>query len=212
LALAQMTTLFAAGLTFSGPADQDTQIYTSAVPPNCRTPACTYPGTDALILLVVPPYHYDDPCSVLNFAASYYGTDPFAILSKETAFHAQTQVRVPLLNFYANDDPLVKPFEAAMMAGYEDGQPQQLTLLVRRGGHAYFYDRWWQQEAILVYFKQMLPGAESDATITTTATVNRTVGGAPLSNQVIDPRSPTRQQADSYLARQAALRDEGLSD
>jgi predicted alpha/beta-fold hydrolase len=177
LALAQ-SQVFAAGLTFSGPADQDTQIYSTAVPPNCQTPACTYPATDALIALVVPPYNYSDPCSVLDYPGSYYSIDPFSILANETAFHAQTHVSVPLLNFYANDDPLVAPFQASMMAGYEGGKPQQLTLLLQRGAHAYYYDRWWQQEAILLYFKAMLPGAKSDAEITTTATVNQTPGCA----------------------------------
>ena len=116
LALAQSgPSVFAAGLTFSAPADQDTQIYSTASPPDCETPACTYPATDGLILLVVPPYNYDDPCAVLNDAGSYYGIDPFSILAQESAFHAQTRVNVPLLNFYAADDPLVQPFQAVMM-------------------------------------------------------------------------------------------------
>lgn len=200
LALAQGHDVFAAGLTFSGPADEDTQIYRTAVPANCQTPVCSYPGTDALILLVVPPYDYDDPCAVLNYAGTYYNIAPFSILANETAFHAQTQVSVPLLNFYANDDPLVKPFQATMMAAYESGAPQQLTVLLQRGAHAYYYDRWWQQEAILTYFKAMLPGAKSDSTISAMPTVNQTPGGAPLSSQLVDLGSPTRQEADSYLA------------
>jgi hypothetical protein len=132
LALAQ-SDVFAAGLAFSGPADQDTQVYSTAVPPSCQTPDCTYPATDALIALVVPPYDYDDPCTVLDHAGTYYGIESFSILSNETAFHAQTHAAVPLLNFYANDDPLVKPFQATMMAGYEGGNPQQLTLLLQHG-------------------------------------------------------------------------------
>lgn len=201
LALAQSQgSVFAAGLTFSGPADQDTQIYSTASPSDCQTPACTYPATDALIALVVPPYDYDDPCAVLNYAGSYYSVDPFSILANESAFHAQTQVTVPLLNFYAADDPLVHSFQATMMAGYEGGEPNQQTILLQRGAHAYYYDRWWQQEAILLYFKAMLPGAGSDAEITAAATVNQTPGGAPLASQLVDLGSPTTQQADSYLA------------
>ena len=82
-----------------------------------------------------------------------YGTDGFGILSHETAFHAQQRVKVPLLNVYSADDSLVPAFEAQMMAGYEVGNPLQRTLEVTRGEHAYFFDRWWQQRAILLYFK-----------------------------------------------------------
>ena len=40
-----------------------------------------------------------------------------------------------------------------MMAGYEGGNPLQLTVQLERGEHAYFLDRWWQQGAILTDFK-----------------------------------------------------------
>jgi len=148
----------------------------------------------------VPPYTYTDPCTPLQYAGSAYQINPFSILANESAFHAQTQIKVPLLNFYADDDPLVKPFHATMMAGYESGAKNQQTVLIQRGAHAYFYDRWWQQEAILSYFKAMLPGAVADPTITTSASVVQTLGGRPLSDQLVDLGSPTKQQADSYLA------------
>jgi len=35
--------MFKAAIQFSGPADQDTQIYSTAVPAGCATPLCTYP-------------------------------------------------------------------------------------------------------------------------------------------------------------------------
>lgn len=201
LAVAEDTThTFAAGLTFSGPADQDTQIYSSAEPPGCSTPECTYPATDALVALVVPPYDYTDPCTPLDYAATYYKTTGFAIMSHESAFHAQQSIRVPLLNFYAADDPLVKPFEAEMMAGYEGGHSLQATVEIQHGGHAYYFDRWWQQEAILNYFKRELPGASADSTIGVAATVNQTPGGLPLSQQLVSLGHPTRSEADSYLA------------
>jgi predicted alpha/beta-fold hydrolase len=192
--------VFAAGLTFSGPADQNTQIYSTASPPDCQTPLCAYPVTDALVTLVVPPYSYTDVCAALTDAGKYYGIDPFAILAAESPFHAQTDVTAPLLNFYAADDPLVQPFQATMMAGYEGGASPQHTLLIRRGAHAYYYDRWWQQKAILLYFKAMLPGAEGDVTVTTAPTVNQTPGGAPLATQLVDLGTPTRAEADAYLA------------
>ena len=201
LALAQTgTTVFDAALTFSGPADQNAQIYSTAEPPGCQTPNCSYPATGALILLVVPPYSFSDPCSVLAYAGTYYGIDPFDILARESAFHAQTRVKVPLLNFYAADDPLVLPFHAVMMAGYQDPGGMRQTRLVQRGAHAYFYDRWWQQRAILLYFKAMLPGASTDLSITSNPTVSQTAGGAPLATQVEDLGAPTPQQADAYLA------------
>jgi dienelactone hydrolase len=68
--------VFSAGLNFSGPADQATQVDSTAVPSGCETPACAYPATDALTALVVPPYDYTDACTVLDYAATYYATDP----------------------------------------------------------------------------------------------------------------------------------------
>lgn len=198
LALAQDTThVFKAGLTFSGPADQDTQIYSTATPPNCSTPLCTYPATDALIQVVVPPDSYNDPCAVLHDAAAYYGVTPYSIMAHESAMHAQTSVTVPLLNFYSADDSLVSPEQAALMAAYESGNSLQQTVEIQRGEHAYFYDRWWQQMAILTYFANMLPG---NGGTTSNATVNQTPGGLPLSTQTVAIPSYTRAQADSMLA------------
>jgi predicted alpha/beta-fold hydrolase len=199
LALAQTgTTVFAAGLTFSGPADQNAQISSTAEPAGCETPNCSYPVTGALITLVVPPYTFSDPCVVLTYAATYYAVDPFDILAHESAYRAQTSIKTPLLNFYASDDPLVLPFHAVMMAGY--GNETRQTRMVARGAHAYFFDRWWQQQAMLFYFKAMLPNAASDPSIGTTPTVNQTPGGAPLSTQLVNLGAPTRAQADAYLA------------
>ena len=192
--------VFDAGLNFSGPADQNTQIYSGAEPPACATPLCTYPATAALIALVVPPYTYNDPCAVLDDAAAAYGADPYWILGRASAFHAQIGVKVPLLSFYAADDPLVDAFQARMMAGYEASNPLQLTLEVQRGAHAYFYDRWWQQRAMLLYFKQLLAGAATDLTIATAPTVNQTPGGSPVRDQLVNLGYPTRAIADSYLA------------
>ena len=156
-----------------------------AVPAGCQTPLCTYPATDALVQLVVPPYDNADVCVALDRAAASYGTDGFSILSHETAFHAQQSVKVPLLNVYSADDSLVPAFEAQMMAGYEVGNPLQRTLEVTRGEHAYFFDRWWQQRAILLYFKNTLPSASSSATVTTAPTVNQTGGGLAFGEQLV---------------------------
>jgi len=192
--------VFKAGLAFSPPADQDTQIYSTALPPGCETPFCGFPVTEALVNLVVPPYNTGDPCTVLGNAADRYHTTGFSILARENAFHRQVAVRVPLLSFYANDDPLVQPFQATMMAGYERGNPLQRTILIERGAHAYYYDRWWQQRAILLYFKALLPSAADDASVTTDATVTQTPGGEPLASQLVDLGQPTRADADALLA------------
>jgi hypothetical protein len=192
--------VFAAGLTFSAPADQDTQIYSTAVPQGCASPACTYPATDALAGLVVPPYDDPDVCSLLAQAATYYGTSGFAILSHEAAFHAQTQVRVPLLNFYSADDSLVPAFEASMTSAYELSLPLERTVVLARGEHAYFYDRWWQQAAILGYFKQELPDAAKDAYVSTVPTVNELPGGAPAGSQTVGVGPVSPAWADAQLA------------
>jgi hypothetical protein len=192
--------VFSAGLQFSGPADQNTQIYSTAVPAGCASPFCTYPATDALVQLVVPPYTRADVCAVLATAAASYGTDGFTVLLREAAFRAQTSVTVPLLSFYSADDSLVAPFQARMMAAYESGSPLQRTIELQRGEHAYFYDRWWQQRAMLLYFKAMLPSAARNDAVTTSSTVNQTPGGAPAGMQTVELGSPSRAWADAQLA------------
>jgi predicted alpha/beta-fold hydrolase len=194
------TPVFKAGLQFSGPADQDSQIYSTAFPAGCATPFCTYPLTDALVELVVPPYDQPDVCTVIGNSAALYHTDGFSILSHESAFHAQTHVKVPLLSFYSADDSLVAPFQATMMAAYESGNPIQRTVELQRGEHAYFFDRWWDQKAILLYFKSQLPSAKDDRTVTTTPTVNQTSGGGSAGSQQVALGAPTRASADAQLA------------
>jgi dienelactone hydrolase len=185
LALAKDTHhVFSAGLTFSGPADQNTQISLDPV------------ATDALVALVTPSE--TTACGALADAAAYYGTTGFGILANETAMHAQTAVRVPLLNVYAADDSLVPAFEAQLMAAYEAGNPLQATFELQKGEHAYFFDRWWQQRAILLYFKALL--GSGDPTIGTGATVNQTPLGAPASAQTVDLGAPSRAWADAQLA------------
>jgi predicted alpha/beta-fold hydrolase len=201
LALAQDTKgVFGAGLTFSAPADQSTQIYSTALPPGCTPPFCTFPATSALIVLVVPPYSYTDPCDVLADAATLYKTTPNAILGRESAFRAQNKVDVPLLNLYAQDDPLVQDFQARMMAAYNAGHGQQRTIELKQGAHAYYYDRWWQQRTILLYFKGLLRSAQADATIGTEPTVDQTPGGTPAGSQLVPLGSPTRAEADALAA------------
>jgi predicted alpha/beta-fold hydrolase len=185
LALAQDTKrVFSAAITFSGPADQNTQLASNPT------------ASDALVALVTP--HETTACGALADAASYYGTTGFGILANETAMHAQTSVRVPLLNFYSADDSLVPAVEAKMTAAYESGNPLQRTVELQRGEHAYFYDRWWQQRAILLWLKSWL-GSRDDG-LGTAPTVNRTPLGAPASAQVVDLGAPTRAWADAQLA------------
>ncbi|MDX6450240.1 MAG: hypothetical protein QOH16_289 [Gaiellaceae bacterium] len=176
--------VFAAGLTFSGPADQNTQLSANPL------------ASDALVALVTP--HETSACGALSDAASYYGTTGFNILAHETAMHAQTDVHVPLLDFYAADDSLVPGVEAQLMAAYASGNQQ--TVELKRGEHAYFFDRWWQQRAILLYFKSLLPFASADATLGTDASVNQTPLGAPASTQTVDLGTPSRSWADAQLA------------
>ena len=144
----QRKRVFQAGLTFSGPADQNTQISDES---DRRT--------DALVALVDRRSETSKACGALADAAAYYNTSVFSILAHETAMHAQTAVRVPLLNVYTADDSLVPAFEAKLMAAYESGNPLQRTVELQRGEHAYFFDRWWQQRSILLYFKATIGSA-----------------------------------------------------
>jgi hypothetical protein len=84
-----------------------------------------------------------------------------------------------------------------MMAGYEAGNPLQRTLEVQSGNHAYFYDRWWQQRAVLLYFKETLPDASASPAVGVAATVDQTPGGAPFGDQLVPLGSPDRADADA---------------
>jgi hypothetical protein len=135
---------------------------------------------------------------VLTDAGKAYGTTPYDVFTHESAMHAQRAIRVPLLNVYSQDDQLVKPLMAGLMASYEQGNPLQRTLLLDHGMHAYFYDRWWQQQAILDYFKSMLGAA--DPSIHTATTVNQTPGGAAFSSHLLDIPAQSPADADASLA------------
>ena len=167
--------VFATGLQWSGPADQNSQIHSTA-------------------------YAKNDVCAVLDATALHYGTTPYTILTQEAAYRRQLTIRAPLLGFYSADDPIVLPFHSTMMAGYQAGRPLQRTIQLTSGDHAYFYDRWWQQRAILLYFKGMLPCTQGDPTIGTTPTVNQTEGGAPAREQLVDLGASTRALADAQAA------------
>jgi hypothetical protein len=199
LALGQDTThVFSAGLTFSAPADQDTQVWGTRQPSSC-TSGCQYPATDALVSLVVPSptgVPYTDVCAAIGDAATAYRTTGFRILEQASAMHAQPAISVPLLNFYSADDSLVNSVQAEYAAAWNLGNPLQRTIEVSRGEHAYFFDRWWQQEAILTYFKGLLP---SGSDVTTAATANQTSGGATFTSQEIPIPSLTPAAADAQL-------------
>jgi hypothetical protein len=70
---------------------------------------------------------------------------------------------------------------------------------VTRGEHAYFFDRWWQQRSILLYFKTLLPSAAGNSAVTTSATVNQTAGGLAFGEQLV-PLTATKASADAMLA------------
>jgi hypothetical protein len=70
---------------------------------------------------------------------------------------------------------------------------------VTRGEHAYFYDRWWQQRAILLYFKTLLPAASGSSKVTSTPSVNQTSGGLAFGEQLV-PLMATKATADAQLA------------
>ena len=91
-------------------------------------------------------------------------------------------------------------YSAQLMAAYESGNPLQQTLELQRGEHAYFFDRWWQQRAILLYFKAMLPEAQSDPAVTTTPTVQQTLGGLPFGDQLVPLTGASRAATDALLA------------
>jgi hypothetical protein len=96
--------------------------------------------------------------------------------------------------------PKRRVFSAGLQWSGPADHSLQRTLEIARGNHAYVYDRRWQQRAVLLYFKTVLPGASGDTRIGTMPTVNRTPGGAARS-QLIDLGAPTpARHADAQAA------------
>ncbi len=102
--------VFSAGLNFSGPADQASQISSNGRAGRLRDTGRARTRRRA---------HWSpwssrrtpttDPCKVLGDAATYYGTTASRFSAARTRSTARCRVTVPLLNVYAADDSLVAP-------------------------------------------------------------------------------------------------------
>lgn len=176
-------------LTFSGPADQATQLQREAAP------------SAALLTTVVGR---PDACGYLADvgALDEVAATPRFILRHDSAVAAieasdEDRRAVPGLHLYAVDDRLVPPYHATILASRTLAMPAQHTLLVDVGSHAYFVDRWWTQAAALTWFGAFL---DPDGAATTTApTVARTPGGQPLRDHLQDLSGTTRADGDAEL-------------
>ncbi|MDX1621844.1 MAG: hypothetical protein R3320_12680, partial [Nitriliruptorales bacterium] len=104
-------------------------------------------------------------------------------------------VDVPGLHFYAQDDTLVPPYHATILASRTLQMPSQQTVLVQAGNHAYFYDRWWTQAAALEWFRTWLDPDGDDTTAQ--PTVAKPATGTPLRGQTLDLSGTTREQGDA---------------
>ena len=176
-----------AALTFSGPADQKTLAQR-----NAQT-------TSALLTTVV---NNPDLCGYLTEVGArpeFSATANF-ILDNDSAVDTLdgllgSGVTAPALHFYANDDTLVPPWNATLLASRTNTMPNQHTVLLPFGNHAYFTDRYWTQQAALTWFGTWL---DPDGSHTTAVpTVTQTPGGMPAGDQQLDLGTVTRSQGDA---------------
>ena len=174
-------------LTFSGPADQATQA--------TREDA----ATAALLTTVV---NNPDICDYLTTVGQLeeFRATPNFMFRQDSAVDALdgiigSGVDVPALHFYAQDDTLVPPYHATILASRTLQMPTQRTVLVEAGNHAYFYDRWWTQAAALEWFRTWLDPDGDDTTAE--PTVAQPATGTPLHEQTVDLSGTTREQGDA---------------
>lgn len=176
-----------AALTFSGPADQRTQLQREAA------------ATAALMTSVVDE---PDVCAYLDDVGDLeeFSATPNFMLRQASAIDVLdgrlgAGVDAPGLHLYAADDALVPDYHATLLASRTLEHPLQHTLLVTAGNHAYFYDRWWTQAATLAWFRTWLdPEGEHTRA---RPTVTQPPAGRPLGEQTIDLDDVTREQADA---------------
>ncbi|MGB5738897.1 MAG: PKD domain-containing protein, partial [Woeseia sp.] len=174
-------------LTFSGPADQKTLAQRNSA------------STSALLTTVV---NNPDLCGYLATvgARPEFSATPNFILDNDSAIDTLdgllgSGVTAPALHFYANDDELVPPWNATMLASRTNTMPNQHTALLLSGNHAYFTDRYWTQLAALTWFGAWL---DPDGSHTTAVpSVTQTPGGIPAGEQQIDLSGVTRAQGDA---------------
>ncbi len=183
--------LIDAALTFSAPADQ-------------RSLAARSPATTAALLATV--VGNPDICGYLAGvgARPEFAATPNFMLRQDSAVDTLDGVvgggvRAPALHLYTNDDTLVPPWNATALASRTNAMPEQHTVLLASGNHAYFADRWWTQMAALTWFGEWL---DPDGVRTTRdATVTRTPGGPPAGDQQLDLGGVTRGDGDAELRR-----------
>ena len=180
--------LLDAVMTFSGPADQATQ--------GSRNPA----ATAALLTTVVSN---PDLCGYLAEVGvgEEFSASPNFMLRHASAIDTFDGIiggaavdGVPAVHFYAQDDTLVLPYHATLLASRTNAMDTHRTVLIPSGNHAYFTDRWWTQAAVLEWFGTWL---DPDGLTGAVPTVAQTPGGVPLAQQVIDTSEVTRAEGDA---------------
>lgn len=181
--------LIDAAITFSPPADQASLAQ--------RSPATTA----ALLTTVV---NQPDLCTYLADvgAGEEFRASANFMLRHDSAVDTLdgivgAGVHAPAVHFHAQDDELVPAWNAVALASRTLSMPNQATVLIESGNHAYFTDRWWTQAAVLTWFEAWLDGA---GTVTTSQpTVAKPAAGTPLSEQTIDLSGTTREEGDAEL-------------
>jgi predicted esterase len=179
--------LIDAAMTFSAPADQATLYQRNEA---------------ALRALLTTVVNNPDMCDYLGTVGEReeFSATPNFILRQDSAVAALdgrigTGPRVPAIHFFAVDDELVPDWNATVLASRTLEMTDQETVLVQAGNHAYFYDRWWTQAAMLEWFRFWLG---EDGT-TAEPTVAQPPLGRPLAEQIVDLSGTTREDGDAEL-------------
>lgn len=174
-------------LTFSGPADQKTLAQRNAT------------TTSALLTTVVNNPDFCGYLASVGARPEFSATANF-ILDNDSAVDTLdgllgAGVTAPALHFYTQDDTLVPPWNATLLASRTNTMDEQHTVLLPSGNHAYFTDRYWTQLAALTWFGAWL---DADGSHTTSVpSVTQTPGGSPAGDQQLDLSGVTRAQGDA---------------
>lgn len=111
------------------------------------------------------------PDEVLGEAAAFYGATLAELYRYSRHYLFLPRIHVPWLVVAALDDHETSPPHSIALAARAQEQPHTRLWLLHSGGHAFFYDLWWQERLVLSYFKEFL--GPSDDRLGTTAQLAR---------------------------------------
>ncbi|MBI3964540.1 MAG: prolyl oligopeptidase family serine peptidase [Chloroflexi bacterium] len=122
--------------------------------------------TDSRIRANWVRYVKDFPDEYLERSAAYYGATKEHLYRQLHHYKALRDAKVPFLLVHALDDVECLPKFPIAYAAIAQEQPNTRSLLLSSGGHAAFYDYWWQEALVLRFFKRFLAPDDERVAVT----------------------------------------------